>query len=292
MIVDMKKIKQKLKYAYDNYAYNTDSADVKKIKQKDDPNKKIDWLENILDGVYTQEENDELWIVFRGTDPNRKSDNVNFKMLPHRLPYPGVNPKIWVHTGLIDLYDRPECRGILHKKVADALNRGFKIWVIGHSQGGGMAQVCAVDLQYNFSDKLNSKNFFVAPIAPMRAGNKYFVRSFNKRIPNAVLAWKGSDMVPHIPPLFFGYHLPGYRVNVNHRSFFTKLLNLIWAPIKFIFVGRQDIHKNPDRFISWLSILASGPDWYFINDHDVDDWPEVIIDSEKLSIKKVNKVKS
>jgi len=292
MIVDMGKIKAKLKFAYDNYEYKSDSSEVKAIKQEDDLTKKIDWLEGILDGVYTQEENGELWIVFRGTDPNRKSDNVNMKMLPHRLPYVGVNPKIWVHTGLIDLYDRPECRGILKKKVTDALNRGLKIWVIGHSQGGGMAQICAVDLQCTFSDRLNENNFFVVPVAPMRAGNKHFVKSFNRRIPNAVLTWKGSDMVPHIPPVWFGYHLPGYRVNVDPRSFFRKIGNFFWAAIKFPFVGRKDIHKNPDRFISWLTILASGPDWYFINDHDVDDWPEVKINTEELSINKVNKVKA
>ena len=155
-----------------------------------------------------------------------------------------------------------------------------------------MAQICAVDIQYNFSDRLNNDNFFVVPVAPMRAGNKHFVNSFNKRIQNALLIWKGSDMGPHIPPLLFGYHLPGYRVNVNYRSFFRKIGNFFWAAIKFPFVGRKDIHKNPDHFISWLSILAAGPDWYFINDHDVDDWPVPVINTHDLTIKKVNKIKA
>jgi pimeloyl-ACP methyl ester carboxylesterase len=280
MIVDIGKLKGMMNYAYDNYH-----------QEHDDAGQKIDWLEGTIGGIFTKDEGDNFYIVFRGTDQNKKSDEVNFKFFANRLPYVGVNPKIWVHTGLIDMYDTPKCRQVLRARVQSAINKNpnVTVWVVGHSQGGGMAQICAVDVQYYFGDRI--KSLICVPMSPMRAGNKHFIASLMKRVPNTIVVWRGSDWVPLIPPFFVGYKLPTRRVQINKRNFFLKAWNLIAAPIAFIFIGRQKKHKFYDNFISFLTLTARGPDWYFVNDHDMDDYPEPVLEINNFKEDKITQLK-
>ncbi len=265
MKIDMKLIKEKLIFAYDSYK-----------KQIDNPEKNIDWLEGLINGVYVQEEGNKLYIIFRGTDQNQASDDVNVKFNAHKLPYEGVNPKIWVHTGLIDLYTSPGCRD--------------EVWSIGHSQGGGTCQLCAVDLQYAFGDKL--KNLYCVPVSSMRVGNDEFVKSFNKRVPNTLNVWRGSDMVPHTPLDIMGYKQAGKLVVIDPRNFFDSLWNTISAPFSFLIFGRKQKHSNPDHFWSVLQITANGPDFNFVNDHDIFEFPEIVIETDSAKYDSVTFVKS
>ena len=66
----------------------------------------------------------------------------------------------------------------------------------GHSLGGALATLCALDVQYNFPDKQVSCYTFGSP----KVGNSYFKDSFNKRVPQTYRFVNSADTVPALPP--------------------------------------------------------------------------------------------
>ena len=79
----------------------------------------------------------------------------------------------------------------------------IKHWVVtGHSLGGALANLCAVDLQYNFSPDVSVEVYtFGAP----RVGNKAFVDSYNRRVPNTWRFVNGNDVVCGLPRRWQSY---------------------------------------------------------------------------------------
>lgn len=53
----------------------------------------------------------------------------------------------------------------------------------GHSLGGALAILCAVDVQYNFSNKVAAINVYT--FGAPRVGNEGFRESFNRRVPDS-----------------------------------------------------------------------------------------------------------
>jgi len=92
--------------------------------------------------------------------------------------------------------------------------------VTGHSLGGALATLCAVDIQYNFSNVAINIYTFGAP----RVGNDGFRESFNRRVPNSYRFVYGMDMVSALPRPWQGYHHVdteyglGPRFNLNFLS--------------------------------------------------------------------------
>ncbi|MGC1308886.1 MAG: lipase family protein [Phormidesmis sp.] len=74
--------------------------------------------------------------------------------------------------------------------------------VTGHSLGGAIASLCAVDLQYNFSPQIAIEAYtFGSP----RVGNQAFVESYNKRVPDTWRVVNGWDAVVGVPVPWQGY---------------------------------------------------------------------------------------
>lgn len=74
--------------------------------------------------------------------------------------------------------------------------------ITGHSLGGALATLCAVDIQYNFTDKVAVDVYtFGAP----RVGNDGFRESFNRRVPDSFRFVYGMDIVPALPRIWQGY---------------------------------------------------------------------------------------
>jgi len=134
---------------------------------------------------------DELIISFRGTQqiPDWFTDFDGFQVV---YPYNNKDSKIKVHKGFINAYK--STREIIHQ----AINRinPKSITVCGHSLGGALATLCAVDIQYNFPDKV----LFCYTSGQPKVGNKDFMESFNRRVPNMTRTYMRKDIVPMCPP--------------------------------------------------------------------------------------------
>ncbi|HEY9762487.1 MAG TPA: lipase family protein [Trichocoleus sp.] len=69
--------------------------------------------------------------------------------------------------------------------------------ITGHSLGGALATLCAVDVQYNFSDKIQTIEVYT--FGSPKVGNDGFRESFNRRVPNSYRFVHGMDIVPELP---------------------------------------------------------------------------------------------
>lgn len=136
-------------------------------------------------------------ISFRGTQEPKdwKTDldglHIDYGMV---APYDNNGSPIKVHRGFIRAY----------KSVRDEIHRQFlkdecdidNIYVCGHSLGGSLATLCAVDMQYLYPDR----DIFCYVSGNPKVGNKAFVVSYNKRVPNTIRTYTRRDLVPKMPP--------------------------------------------------------------------------------------------
>jgi predicted lipase len=145
-------------------------------------------------GIFGEAYGNSLVVAFRGSEETGIADWItDLKFIQQVYPYEeSKNKKVKVHHGFISAY----------KSVREAvLNEAKKtphprIICAGHSLGGALATLCALDLQYNLPDKEVSCYTFGSP----KVGNPHFTESYNKRVPNTFRFVNRSDAVPDLPP--------------------------------------------------------------------------------------------
>lgn len=107
------------------------------------------------------------------------------------------NP-VKMHRGFVRAY--LSVRERIHDHVKNSGATQYRI--TGHSLGGAIAKLCAIDLQYNFSDKISVEAYsFGSP----RVGNKAFTESYNRRVPDTWRVVNGWDAVVGLPVPWQGY---------------------------------------------------------------------------------------
>ena len=159
-------------------------------------------------------------ISFRGSQ-QIKDWLTDFNAFNTVYPYENSDSKIKVHKGFIGAYK--SVRAQIHRFIKK--HNSKKIFVCGHSLGGSLAKLCAVDIQYNFTVDLEC---YVSG-NPM-VGNKAFVKSYNKRVPNTIRTWMRTDIVPNMPPswlqiMYEKYYHAGKSNAIGPRNIFVGLKN-------------------------------------------------------------------
>ena len=138
---------------------------------------------------------DTLLICFYGTNSQQCKDIRNdFYFHKKVVPYNGVNPKIKVHAGFLKSYK--SVRDYMHNTINSHPYK--KVTVFGHSLGGAISTLCAVDIQYNFPDK----EIECYTWGSLRVGNSAFTKSYNGRVPNTYRCVCGNDIVTKLPPFW------------------------------------------------------------------------------------------
>lgn len=171
---------------------------------------------------------DHLLILFRGTvELNDWKTNVQFSRKlfeirgptslgspsPSSTPAPplehirpvdprkdlsSVAPQARMHEGFTEAY--MSIQDQLHRYVLFQNRR--KLTFIGHSLGGALATLCAIDFQLSYEDRFDVELFtFGSP----RVGNPEFRTLVNQHIPNSYRIVNGLDAVPGLPPRWSGY---------------------------------------------------------------------------------------
>jgi len=150
-------------------------------------------------------------IAFTGSESVKDWLN-NLKFL--QTPYPSVtqNQNIKVHYGFYTGY--LSARQYVHDRVN--ISQPEQVIVTGHSLGGGLATLCALDIQYNFFPE-NPKQVVSYTYASPKVGNLDFVASYNRRVPRTFRIVNGGDGVPWLPRAWQGYaHVDTlYRIDGN-----------------------------------------------------------------------------
>lgn len=150
-----------------------------------------------------------MTLVFRGTNSIKGLVN-DIKFFKKSVPYDNASPKIKVHTGFINAYKSEKIRGNILGLMNDEID---SVRVTGHSLGGALAILCAIDLQYNFPDRDYEVIVFGSP----RVGNKAFKKSYDKRIFKTVRVKNKGDIISALPFSFMGYRHVGAEIVLPAR---------------------------------------------------------------------------
>jgi predicted lipase len=70
--------------------------------------------------------------------------------------------------------------------------------VTGHSLGGSIAALCALDLV--LSDVVSSNSLTLYTFGEPRVGNPAFAAAMDKFVPRSYRVVHSADLVPHVPP--------------------------------------------------------------------------------------------
>jgi triacylglycerol lipase len=135
-----------------------------------------------------------LILAFRGSEETGAADWItDLNLIPANYPYSGENNSaIKVHAGFIEAY----------QSVRDAMYQTAKesplkqIICTGHSLGGSLATLCALDIRSNLPDKQVSCYTYGSP----KVGNPDFVKVYNQHVPQTFRFVNGPDVIPTIPP--------------------------------------------------------------------------------------------
>lgn len=158
---------------------------------------------------------------------------------PKEKTYPYAAPSSsgsLMHTGFVTAYFA--VRDQIHNYIEK--NPVSSVVATGHSLGGALATLCAVDIQYNFADKVAIEAYtYGAP----KVGNDGFRESYDQRVPNSYRVVHGMDLVPELPRWWQGYRAVDQEIRIGQR-------------FSLNFVSQRFKDHAIDRYIAVLTQLA------------------------------------
>ena len=144
-------------------------------------------------------------VCMRGTQTPREW-LANFTAVP--TPFNEVAGFGLVHLGF-ERMNRSVRASILQGLTG--IDPGVRVTVVGHSLGGAMATLAAVDMKRNFGRTAVNVCTFGGP----RTGKPDFRRNFNREIPRCFRVTNQFDIVPHVPSLLTGWVHVGDEIEVD-----------------------------------------------------------------------------
>lgn len=143
---------------------------------------------------------DRLYVIFRGSDKGIDW-MTNFRMRQKVYPYGDESSTdVRFHLGFMEAYLSVRDRLLNAVRQAPECNLIFT----GHSLGGALATIAALDTQYNITQK-TKQAIEVYTFGSPRVGNDALVASFGKRVPLNYRFVYGRDIVTHVPRVWQGY---------------------------------------------------------------------------------------
>ncbi|MBB6633781.1 lipase family protein [Cohnella thailandensis] len=139
------------------------------------------------------ESEEEVVIAFRGTSST--SDWLS-DAIAYQMKYPYCRHAGQTHRGFTQIYKSARA-GIM--SALARLSKEKRLVVTGHSLGGALATLCALDVATNVSFRSCAVYTFGSP----RAGDPSFVRAFMDAVPNSHRVSNLFDAVPYLPPIVF-----------------------------------------------------------------------------------------
>lgn len=150
-----------------------------------------------------------ILVSFRGSSniPNW-IENLNFEKVPYIFCL-----RCEVHAGFMAAY--AAIASTLTSRVKDILSAHptASLLTTGHSLGGALAMIAALELKRLYNPSSVEVHSFGAP----RIGNANLARHINNKIPNIYRLVHNKDLVPHLPPDLpeFEYHHSAYEIFWN-----------------------------------------------------------------------------
>lgn len=139
---------------------------------------------------YIIESPSSIYLVFRGTVA---LTDWTANLDARSIPYPYVPNSGFVHKGFNSIYE--SMRNTVLRKLA-GLSSTKTLYITGHSLGGAIATLAALDIAVNSHFRQPIICTFAAP----RVGNLQFTIAFNNTIDQSIRVINAQDHVPSVPP--------------------------------------------------------------------------------------------
>ncbi len=146
--------------------------------------------------VYFNSKEENLYIIFNGTEFELSIDFVQDALTFLKLNQNQIDKSIWVHSGYYNILFKDNVINKIFKKIEKYSYKN--LFVIGHSAGGGLANIFA----YLLSEKYPNIKFYLNTFAPVKVGNKKFVKYLGKSQNIQITTLINShDLIPILPPI-------------------------------------------------------------------------------------------
>lgn len=106
-----------------------------------------------------------------------------------------------IHKGFYGAYVN-QCQGIINTWISSITPSDYTLFVTGHSLGGALSTLCAVDLAKIGFGKISHYSF-----ASPRVGNMSFVSDFNSVVDFTSRVNNTEDVIPQLPPAIFDNYI-------------------------------------------------------------------------------------
>ena len=151
--------------------------------------------------ITIDKDNNRLNLVFRGSHSvkNFIQDLQFFKI---DMPLDGIE-NVYIASGFYKAYSSISnsiIEGI--DNVLQSSPNIEEIYIAGHSLGGAMASIAAIDLKYRLGYNVVGSYTFGSP----RVGNMEFSKFYSSIVGNTIRYTNNNDIVPHLPPKIFGFN--------------------------------------------------------------------------------------
>ena len=151
-------------------------------------------------GFVLRSDRDQL-MVFRGTQTQAEWVS-NIRSGQRRYPTDLAEPQLgWVHNGFLTIATS-QLRPNPAELADEVLDPGLPLYITGHSLGGALATIAAMDLAHRvpgLADRIRLYTY-----AAPRVGDPSFPESFRRLVPNAYRVANVADTVPVVPSTKMG----------------------------------------------------------------------------------------
>lgn len=140
---------------------------------------------------------ERTYVIFRGSDKSIDWMN-NIQMRQQVYPYGDKDTDVRFHQGFMSAYFAVRDRLLPAVEKIDSP----QIVITGHSLGGALATIAALDIQYNITSKRSGQEISAYTFGAPRVGNKALAESYNRRVPDSFRYIYGWDIVTRVPRLW------------------------------------------------------------------------------------------
>ncbi|KAL8479757.1 hypothetical protein ACS0TY_026622 [Phlomoides rotata] len=182
--------------------------------------------------IWRDPERKRLVIAFRGTEQTKWKDLLTDLML---VPA-GFNPEriggdfkkeVQVHSGFLSAYDSVRTRlfalikqAIGYRSDSTELLPKWHIFVTGHSLGGALATLLALELSSSQLAKFGAITVTMYNFGSPRVGNRRFAEIYNEKVRDSWRVVNHRDIIPSVPRLMGYCHVaqPVYLATRNQKN--------------------------------------------------------------------------
>ena len=151
---------------------------------------------------FIKSEDGITWVVFRGTETDQLND-ICTDMLTFRVKTPFLPDECRVHAGFLGQY--MSGRTLIIDTIKYMANP--KVVCTGHSLGGGLSTLCALDVEQNVEGDVET---YCVTYGSPRVGGGHFCRLFDAVIDNSFRFVDVNDPIPRVPLRAWGFkHVKG-----------------------------------------------------------------------------------